>query len=144
MSDSDSAGDIQSLHEDRELVRLTVAVRVFQNLDPVFTRSRFTTGIFERFRNPEPASFIDCHSNRIDDIGFSRHDLNRKPFGNGHHLRCGDRITRIVRRFVLCMRNQRLLDLLCEQNRTATGHQANHDAKSKRFAHECRFLEAEV
>ena len=61
MSDCDAAGDVQAFHEHRELVHAPVGIGIFKNLDSVFSRSRSSPGILERFRNPESTSFIDGH-----------------------------------------------------------------------------------
>ena len=105
MSDGDSAGDIQAVHELGELVALAVAVGVFEDFDDVFSRTGSASRIFEGLGNPEAAAFVDGHGDRVDDIGFRGDDFDGEPFGNRHHPGCRYWITWIVRRLVLSMRN---------------------------------------
>src|SRR5262245_10555132 len=92
VADLDAAGHVEAvvviarwevlpLSPDRDFVRLAVAVRILQNLDPVARPFpwRRAFGILEALDHPEPAALIDGERDRIDDVRLGREHLDFPP-----------------------------------------------------------------
>ena len=87
-------GQVQAVRKDRHLVRPAVAIRVFQNFDPVtrFGSRGRAHGILIQFHHPQPPAVVPRHGHRIDHVGLRGEQAHLKPFG--HHkafLRFGGR-----------------------------------------------------
>ena len=82
VADGDARRDIQPLGEDGDLVDAAVAVGVFQHFDPVASRARLGSRIFEAFGDPDPPPFVERHGDGVDEVGLGGDELRRgKPGG---------------------------------------------------------------
>jgi hypothetical protein len=81
------AGDVgQLVGEDRLLVELAVAVRVFEDEDAVaaFLARLQPLGVGEALDDPEPTAVVEREAHGLDDVGLAREKRDLEAFGHGH------------------------------------------------------------
>ena len=71
-------GNVEPIGEDRELVRPTIAVRIFENLDAVVARLAVQNlvGIIDGFDQPESSALVEIEGNRFNDVRFTGEELD--------------------------------------------------------------------
>ena len=82
-----------------------VAVGVLENLHAIATNARRLAGILDAFGNPDAAAVVERHRDGIDDVRLAGDKLNLKSVRDRHSLQHFLRRKRLVRRFVLTVRN---------------------------------------
>ena len=98
MADLDARDEVESVLEDRDLGVTAVLLHVFQNQDAI---GAGTIGTLLRvghpFHDPEAAAFVEAHRDRLDDLGFGRHQRDLEARGERHRLhRVGRRLAALI------------------------------------------------
>ena len=72
--ESDAGRDVQLVRENRELVRLAIAIRVLADLDAVIAHAvrRDAMRIVARLANPEPPALVPRKGDGLHDVRFAR------------------------------------------------------------------------
>ena len=78
VGEGEAARHVEVLGKDGELVRAAVAVRVFEDLDPVVARVAVEdfVRIVHRLDHPQAAALVERHGDRLDDVGLAREQLD--------------------------------------------------------------------
>ena len=87
-------GEVQVIGEDRELVRLAVAVGVLDDLDPVVAglAVAHVVRVVDRLDDPQPPALVERERDRLDDVRLGGEELEREA---GRDL---DELHRLLRR----------------------------------------------
>ena len=85
-----AGGDVETLGEDGELVRLAIAVGVLADRDPVAAGCGgvLGIGIVHRLGDPEPSAMVPGHADRLVDLGLRREQPGLETRGT---TRCSHR-----------------------------------------------------
>ena len=98
VADFDAGDEIESVLEDRDLGVTAVLLHVFQNQDAI---GAGTVGTLLRvghaFHDPEAATFVEAHRDRLDDLGLGgdKRDLEARGERHGLH-RVGWRLAGLI------------------------------------------------
>jgi hypothetical protein len=98
--------DAELIAEDRELVRATVAVGVFANLQTIaaLTGGLQVVRIIDRLRDPQPTALVPREPDRLDDVRLGREEAHvevRQRDEMLHRLGGIERLLHRADRFVL-------------------------------------------
>jgi len=137
MTDRDSRRNVQAFGKDGDFVDAAVVIGIFQDLNAVAPGPRFAARVFEAFRDPNTAAFVEGHRDRIHQVGLGGHDFHGEARWHRH---LGDRFLGRQRRprgRVLIVRNRSVALRGLRRNLTGDdqGEQSNpakeeHDRRS--------------
>ena len=119
VAEVEAGGDVEAVGEDRDLVELAVAVRVFEDLDTILTRPGGEARVFDALGDPEAAALVEGHGDGVHDVRLAGDQLDGEAVGHGHLFDGVGRRQRRAGHLVLAVRDR--LDSLRRAGASAPG-----------------------
>src|SRR5262249_23142792 len=89
VANGDAGGDIEAFDDGGYLVKLTVPLGAFENLDAILARLGSAARIFDRLCDPDAAALVETHRHRIDNVRLGGDQLDAET---GRHLHLLERL----------------------------------------------------
>jgi hypothetical protein len=84
--EGDACRNAQALRENGEAIGQAIVVGVFTNANAVAAEivARQVVRVIDGLGQPQPASLVPCHGDRLDDVGLRGEELDMKALGNNN------------------------------------------------------------